>query len=174
MQPLEKLEDWDDFTTTRYDPNRKTEDFRRYDDAAPSGVKEFYRQNHTFQTRDFVLEKKREYLAKQKRKMGIWEALDYLNTLVDDSDPDTDLSQIQHNLQTSEAIRHDGHPRWFVLINPMIIQGVLIASYVLTPNLVSTLLLPAAASLSLLILFGFSTALLWNGGREPQPGGQPA
>ncbi len=115
MQPLEKLEDWDDFTTTRYDPNRKTEDFRRYDDAAPSGVKEFYRQNHTFQTRDFVLEKKREYLAKQKRKMGIWEALDYLNTLVDDSDPDTDLSQIQHNLQASEAIRRDGHPRWFVL-----------------------------------------------------------
>jgi inositol oxygenase len=115
MQPLEKLEDWDDFTTTRYDPNRKTEDFRRYDEAAPSGVKEFYRQNHTFQTRDFVLEKKREYLAKRKRKMGIWEALDYLNTLVDDSDPDTDLSQIQHNLQTSEAIRRDGHPRWFVL-----------------------------------------------------------
>jgi inositol oxygenase len=115
MQPLEKLEDWDDFTTTRYDPNRKAEDFRRYDDAAPSGVKEFYRQNHTFQTRDFVLEKKREYLGKQKRKMGIWEALDYLNTLVDDSDPDTDLSQIQHNLQTSEAIRRDGHPRWFVL-----------------------------------------------------------
>jgi hypothetical protein len=28
------------------------------------------------------------------------------------------------------------------------------------------------ASLSLLILFGFSTALLWNGGREPQRGGQ--
>ena len=78
-------------------------------------VEEFYRQNHTFQTRDFVLEKKREYLTKQKRKMGIWEALDYLNTLVDDSDPDTDLSQIQHNLQTSEAIRRDGHPRWFVL-----------------------------------------------------------
>ena len=66
------------------------------------------------------------------------------------------------------------YPRWFVLINPMIIQGVLIASYVLTPNLVSTLLLPAAASLSFLILFGFSTALLCNGGREPQPGGQPA
>jgi inositol oxygenase len=78
-------------------------------------VKEFYRQNHTFQTRDFVLEKKREYLGKQKRQMGIWEALDYLNTLVDDSDPDTDLSQIQHNLQASEAIRRDGHPRWFVL-----------------------------------------------------------
>jgi hypothetical protein len=64
------------------------------------------------------------------------------------------------------------YPRWFVVVNPLIVQGVLITSYVLTPNPVSTLLLPAAASLSLLILFGFSTALLWNGGRAPQRGGQ--
>ena len=35
--------------------------------------------------------------------MGIWEAMEYLNTLVDDSDPDTDLSQIEHLLQTAEA-----------------------------------------------------------------------
>ena len=34
---------------------------------------------------------------------------------MDDSDPDTDLTQIEHLLQTSEAIRKDGHPRWFVL-----------------------------------------------------------
>jgi inositol oxygenase len=47
--------------------------------------------------------------------MGIWEALDFLNTLVDDSDPDTDLSQIEHLMQTSEAIRAAGKPGWFVL-----------------------------------------------------------
>ena len=47
--------------------------------------------------------------------MGIWEAMEYLNTLVDDSDPDTDLSQIEHLMQTAEAIRRDGHPRWFIL-----------------------------------------------------------
>ncbi|MGA7887400.1 MAG: inositol oxygenase family protein, partial [Acidobacteriaceae bacterium] len=29
--------------------------------------------------------------------------------------PDTDLSQIEHLLQTSEAIRKDGHPRWMVM-----------------------------------------------------------
>jgi inositol oxygenase len=46
--------------------------------------------------------------------MGIWEAMEYLNTLVDDSDPDTDLSQIEHLLQAAEAIRADGHPRWFI------------------------------------------------------------
>ena len=47
--------------------------------------------------------------------MSIWEAAEFLNQLVDDSDPDTDLSQLQHLLQTSEAIRLDGHPDWFVL-----------------------------------------------------------
>jgi inositol oxygenase len=47
--------------------------------------------------------------------MSIWEAVDFLNTLVDDSDPDIDLDQTQHLLQTSEAIRADGHPDWFVL-----------------------------------------------------------
>jgi inositol oxygenase len=47
--------------------------------------------------------------------MGVWEAMEFLNTLVDDSDPDTDLSQIEHLVQTAEAIRADGHPPWFIL-----------------------------------------------------------
>jgi inositol oxygenase len=47
--------------------------------------------------------------------MGIWEAMEYLNRLVDDSDPDIDLTQIDHAIQTAEAIRQDGHPRWFIL-----------------------------------------------------------
>lgn len=112
--PLNNLEQWDDFVASRYDPNKAEEQFRDYSDAAP-GVREFYRLNHTHQTRDFVLEKKRQYLGLDRARMGIWEALEYLNTLVDDSDPDTDLSQIEHNLQTAEAIRRDGQPRWFVL-----------------------------------------------------------
>ena len=112
---MQTLEQWDDFVSERYDPNRKTEDFRKFDDSAPSTVREFYRLNHTHQTREFVQAKKRQYSGKTRSEMGIWEALDYLNTLVDDSDPDTDLSQIEHNLQTSEAIRKDGHPRWMVL-----------------------------------------------------------
>ena len=36
--------------------------------------------------------------------------------MVDDSDPDTDLTQIEHLLQTSEAMRRDGQPRWMVLV----------------------------------------------------------
>jgi inositol oxygenase len=112
--PLQNLEQWDDFVQQRYDPNRKTTEFRDYANTTP-GVREFYRLNHTHQTRDFVLQKQKEYTPLNKRKMGIWEALEYLNTLVDDSDPDTDLSQIEHNLQTAEAIRRDGHPDWFQL-----------------------------------------------------------
>lgn len=112
--PLQNLEQWDDFVAARYDPEKKKEDFRDYDHAT-EGVREFYRLNHAHQTREFVLEKKRQYTPRRARKMAIWDALEYLNTLVDDSDPDTDLSQIEHNLQAAEAIRRDGHPDWFVL-----------------------------------------------------------
>src|SRR3984957_7166385 len=113
--PLESLEQWDDFVKERYDPNRTRDEFRKYTDETPPVVREFYRLNHTYQTRDFVREKKRQYLSLDRRRMGIWEALEYLNTLVDDSDPDTALSQIEHCLQTAEAVRRDGHPKWFVL-----------------------------------------------------------
>ena len=115
MGPLENLEQWDDFVKDRYRPNKSKEEFRQYNESTPPVVREFYRLNHTNQTVDFVRQKKQQYLAKQKSEMSIWEAMEYLNTLVDDSDPDTDLTQIEHNLQTAEAIRKDGHPRWFVL-----------------------------------------------------------
>ena len=116
--PLERLDDWDEFLKTRYPAEgsgKKPEQFRDYRAEARPSVKEFYRQNHKNQTLDFVRAKKAEYLPLRKRRMGIWEAMEYLNTLVDDSDPDTDLSQIEHLLQTSEAIRADGRPRWFIL-----------------------------------------------------------
>jgi inositol oxygenase len=128
--PLESLEEWEDFVEGRYpqpeeggaarpfaatDPEKKEEEFRNYDADARPTVREFYRINHKNQTLDFVRGKKREFLALDKKRMGVWEAMEFLNTLVDDSDPDTDLTQIEHLLQTSEAIRADGHPRWFVL-----------------------------------------------------------
>ena len=71
----------------RYDPTRQQEDFRRFDDTASAGVRGFYRLNHTYQTREFVREKKRQYTARTRGEMGIWEAMEYLNTLVDESDP---------------------------------------------------------------------------------------
>lgn len=112
---VDSMEQWDEFVKTRYQPGKSQQEFRNYRQDANPTVTEFYRQNHKHQTLDFVLAKKAEYTPLQKRQMGIWEAMEYLNTLVDDSDPDTDLSQIEHLMQTAESIRRDGHPRWFVL-----------------------------------------------------------
>ncbi len=114
-KPMEHLDDWDDFVAGRYKEGKAEEEFRNYDVEANPGVAEFYRLNHQNQTVDFVLQKEKAFLSLDRGKKSIWEAADYLNTLVDDSDPDTDLTQIEHLLQTSEAIRRDGHPRWMVL-----------------------------------------------------------
>jgi inositol oxygenase len=89
--------------------------FRDYKAEVRPSVKEFYRLNHTHQTNEFVRAKKKLYGALAKAEMSVWEAMEFLNTLVDDSDPDTDATQIEHLMQTSESIRQDGHPRWFVL-----------------------------------------------------------
>ncbi|HEY2156131.1 MAG TPA: inositol oxygenase family protein [Isosphaeraceae bacterium] len=109
--PLADLDDWE----SAHDSEKSESSFRDYRANVRPGVAEFYRQNHTHQTLAFVLGKKRQYLAKDRRRMGIWEAMEFLNTLVDDSDPDTELSQIEHLMQCSEAIRADGHPRWMIL-----------------------------------------------------------
>ena len=117
-QPLEHLHDWDEFVEGRLYPEpdqKQKEDYRNYDNPARDTVREFYRLNHLNQTYDFVHQKRSEFLPLRKREMTIYEAIEFLNTLVDDSDPDTDLDQLQHLLQTSEAIRRDGHEDWFVL-----------------------------------------------------------
>ncbi len=113
--PLASLDQWDDFVKSRYDPGRKPEDYRQHDENSPAVVKEFYRLNHSLQTLDFVRAKKSEYLPLRRQKLGVWELMEQLDTLVDDSDPDTDLSQIEHALQTAEHARRDGRPRWFIL-----------------------------------------------------------
>lgn len=115
--PLASLDQWEDDLLTRYpEPATKAkEEYRNYDAPARDTVREFYQLNHTYQTYDFVLEKEREFLSFNKKELPVWGAMEFLNTLVDDSDPDIDLDQLQHLLQTAEAIRADGHPDWFVL-----------------------------------------------------------
>jgi inositol oxygenase len=115
-QPLEDLDQLDEFLDRRYQEGKSETEFRQYDAQANPGVAEFYRLNHEHQTMDYVLRKEKEYFGLKKGKKTVWEAAEFLNTLVDDSDPDTDLTQIEHLLQTSEAIRRDGQPRWMVLV----------------------------------------------------------
>lgn len=120
--PLKNLDEWEEDLLRRYpDPEaiangKSSEEYRNYDNPQRDTVKEFYRLNHTYQTYDFVLKKEEEFLKFDKKEMPVWEAYDFLNQLVDDSDPDTDLDQLQHLLQTSEAIRKDGHPEWMVMV----------------------------------------------------------
>ena len=113
---LPNLDVWEDFVVGRYKQGKSESDFRQYDATATPRVAEFYRTNHEKQTLDYVLSKEKEYFGLKRGNKSVWEAAEYLNTLVDDSDPDTDLTQIEHLLQTSEAIRQDGHPRWMVLV----------------------------------------------------------
>ena len=90
--------------------------FRNYRDA-PKHVQDFYRQNHENQTLAFVLDMKARYCAPENRRheMNMWDMTESLNSLVDDSDPDTSLSQMEHAMQTAERIRKDGHPEWMVV-----------------------------------------------------------
>ncbi|MBV9962562.1 MAG: inositol oxygenase, partial [Parafilimonas sp.] len=122
INPLASLDEWEDDLLKRYpDPeqiatSKSTEEYRNYEEPARDTVKEFYRLNHTYQTYDFVQQKRADYLKFDKKKMPVWDAFQFLNQLVDDSDPDTDLDQFQHLLQTAEAIRNDGHPDWMVCV----------------------------------------------------------
>jgi len=124
--PLQSLDEWEDFVKGVYpepgksafkatDPDKKKEAFRNYEADARPTVREFYRLNHLNQTHDFVLAKRKEFLGLNRMQMSIWEAAEYLNQLVDDSDPDTDMSQLEHLLQTAEQLRKDGQPRWMIL-----------------------------------------------------------
>ncbi|KAI9283679.1 inositol oxygenase [Umbelopsis sp. AD052] len=113
-------EAWEEFLKTKYGANKsskQTAAFRDYEVAMEEQptVAKFYKENHEKQTLQHVLEKKANYTKLDKTRMGIWEAMEKLNELVDESDPDTSLSQIAHLLQSAEAARRDGQPRWMIL-----------------------------------------------------------
>ena len=123
IAPLASLDEWEEDVLKRYPeeqaPAKAKEAFRNYEAPARDTVREFYRLNHTYQTNEFVQAKRNEYLQFNKKEMPVWDAFQFLNQLVDDSDPDTDLDQFQHLLQTAEAIRADGHPDWMVMVGLM-------------------------------------------------------
>ncbi|KAM7471796.1 hypothetical protein LguiA_009979 [Lonicera macranthoides] len=83
--------------------------FRDYDveSERQEGVENFYRLNHISQSFDFVKRMREEYGKLDKVEMSIWECCELLNEVVDESDPDLDEPQIEHLLQTAEAIRKD-------------------------------------------------------------------
>jgi inositol oxygenase len=123
---------WEDFVVEQVypEPGRKARsEYRNYESPARETVRRFYEENHRHQTYDFVRAKRAEFLPLQRRHMSVFEALDYLNTLIDDSDPDIALDQLQHLLQTSEAIRADGQEGWFVLVGLLHDLGKVLCLY---------------------------------------------
>jgi inositol oxygenase len=110
----EELESEDEKSFNPVKPDKKKEEFRNYKNSArQKRVEALYTLQHTLQTYEFVESMEKKYLSKYKEPrsmekglwMGIWEALEFLDKVVDDSDPDTNATQVMHALQTAEAIR---------------------------------------------------------------------
>lgn len=108
---------------------RPSRSYRDYAVGARPQVEELYRLNHAGQTLDFVRAKKRQYASRDRARLGVWEAFEFLQRFVDESDPDLDLSQLDHALQAAEAARHHGRPRWFVLTAFIHDMGKLLAAF---------------------------------------------
>ncbi|KAK5148880.1 hypothetical protein LTR04_000393 [Oleoguttula sp. CCFEE 6159] len=102
------------YEKSEFDAEKDKTQFRQYEEACDR-VKNFYREQHEKQTVAYNLKIRNDIKSKTRAEMTIWQAMEKLNTLIDESDPDTSLSQIEHLLQSAEAIRRDGKPRWFQL-----------------------------------------------------------
>ncbi|XP_068959028.1 inositol oxygenase isoform X1 [Petaurus breviceps papuanus] len=102
----------------RPEGGKNKEDFRNYT-SGPLLDRVFntYKLMHTYQTVDFVRKKIEEYGRFSYKKMTVMEAVDMLDRLVDESDPDVDFPNSFHAFQTAEGIRK-AHPDkdWFHLV----------------------------------------------------------
>ncbi|KAF2897996.1 hypothetical protein ILUMI_08180 [Ignelater luminosus] len=108
--------------------------FRDYsideDDPIKERVRKTYHDMHTNQTVDFVKGQMNKWLKFTHFEANIKEALEKLNELVDESDPDVDIPNIVHAFQTAERIRQD-YPDmdWFHLTGLIHDLGKVMAFY---------------------------------------------
>jgi inositol oxygenase len=79
------------------------DDFRDYD-SKNAKVEETYKKNHQYQTVEFVNKQLEKYCINFNHKMSIWDAIEMLDKIVDESDPDLDLPQIYHAFQVAENL----------------------------------------------------------------------
>ncbi|KAH9933047.1 myo-inositol oxygenase [Fomitopsis serialis] len=109
LKGAKNVPDWGE--QSKFDAEKDKAQFRQYEDACER-VKNFYREQHEKQTVEYNIRVRQEFKKTVRARMGIWDAMEMLDKLVDDSDPDTSVTQIEHLLQTAEAIRRDGKPEW--------------------------------------------------------------
>lgn len=104
--------------------------FNLQNDPIQQRVKETYTQMHENQTMAFVKDRMNYWCSFDKVEMDIMSALEKLNLIVDESDPDVDIPNIFHAFQTAESIRRS-HPTldWFHLTGLIHDLGKLMAFY---------------------------------------------
>lgn len=103
--------------------------YRDFSESSPAHVKAFYRMNHAYQTVNFVQTKKAEFLSLTRAKMSMWQVIEMLGSMIDESDPDMHLPQCYHSYQTAEALRKEGMPRWLILVGFIHDLGKILAHY---------------------------------------------
>lgn len=100
--------------------DKKDEEFRVYDSKeSPDRVVNHYkdmRKNQTVAFYNKMLHKYDFTNGAYRKLMTIEEAFDELECYIDASDPDLDLPNKLHLLQTAEGIRRGGHPDWMQLV----------------------------------------------------------
>jgi inositol oxygenase len=81
---------------------------RDYSSAADR-VKQFYTNQHKNQTLEFARAQAENFLRLDKMELSAFEAINMLDDIVDESDPDLGAPQIFHAIQTAETARKQ-HP----------------------------------------------------------------
>lgn len=102
----------------KFRPEKPEDEFRNYTENGEyyDRVRRTYYTMHTNQTYEFATNKRDKWSQLNRAELTIMEALELLNSLVDESDPDVDIPNSVHAFQTAERIR-EVHPdkEWFQL-----------------------------------------------------------
>jgi len=112
-------------------PDKKTEEFRNFGDGPRQKfVLNHYKNMNSRQTMDFVAAQRAKYMGLTHGEMTVWEVIEWLDTFVDDADPDTDVPNSLHDFQTAERIRQD-HPDkdWYHLVGLLHDLGKVLAKF---------------------------------------------
>ena len=92
----------------------ESDGYRIYESASEN-VKSLYKNQRMYQSVDFIQRAHNHYLTFSSLS-PFWDLFNALNTFMDMSDPDIDLSNHQHLYQTAEGLRKDGHPDWMIFV----------------------------------------------------------
>ncbi|CAF0802193.1 unnamed protein product [Didymodactylos carnosus] len=99
-------------------------------DPIAARVYNTYLSMHTHQCVDYVKQRYDVWLKFNHAQMSVYDALEQLSTIVDESDPDVDVPNVYHAFQTAESIRKQ-YPNddWFHLVGLIHDVGKIMALY---------------------------------------------